>query len=467
MKIPEFAILGHPNEGKSTVVSTLSENDSVRISRIPGETVICRSFPVSIDDNEILKFTDTPGFQIPRKTLKWFKKYTGPHDDIIKTFISEHKDNVIFRDECELLKPVERGAGIIYVVDGSRPVRMEDKAEMEILRLTGKPRMAIINCKIQDQDYTSDWKNEFRKSFNSVRLFNAAQATYSQRISLLSSLKSIDQDWENILDQVIDAYKNEWIKRNRKISLIMSSFLSDSLTLHLSGNYTKESEEHIQKEKLTNKYKDKLKKSESKTLDEIRFLFKHTLYKPSLPDQSILHKDLFNKKNWQVLGLSFKQLIPTGAACGGAAGAAIDVALAGHSLGLFTAAGGLLGIGSAVLGGKKMAKTKIYGQKLGGFKIKVGPNENIQFMYVLIDRLLIYYSYLITRAHGKRESNKCEKSLTTHQTRSFSSEFTQAQRKTCNKFFLSLKKSVIGKNTEKIRESFEEMLYDFLIKMSD
>ena len=36
-KIPEFAIVGHPNEGKSSVVSTLAEDDSVRISAYPGE----------------------------------------------------------------------------------------------------------------------------------------------------------------------------------------------------------------------------------------------------------------------------------------------------------------------------------------------------------------------------------------------------------------------------------------------
>jgi len=64
MNIPEFAVLGHPNEGKSTVVSTLSEDDGVKISRVPGETVVCRSFPVLIDGKEILTFTDTPGFQV-------------------------------------------------------------------------------------------------------------------------------------------------------------------------------------------------------------------------------------------------------------------------------------------------------------------------------------------------------------------------------------------------------------------
>ena len=69
MTIPEFAILGHPNEGKSSVLSTLAEDDSVRVSPIPGETTECRSFPVIIDGREVLRFTDTPGFQNPARVL--------------------------------------------------------------------------------------------------------------------------------------------------------------------------------------------------------------------------------------------------------------------------------------------------------------------------------------------------------------------------------------------------------------
>lgn len=44
-QIPEFAILGHPNEGKSSVVSTLAENDRVRIGPFPGRLSSVRPFP--------------------------------------------------------------------------------------------------------------------------------------------------------------------------------------------------------------------------------------------------------------------------------------------------------------------------------------------------------------------------------------------------------------------------------------
>jgi len=76
--VPEFAVLGHPNEGKSSVVSTLTENDNIRISSTPGETIRSKAYSVTIDNEEIIRFVDTPGFQVPKKTLAWFKTYVGP-----------------------------------------------------------------------------------------------------------------------------------------------------------------------------------------------------------------------------------------------------------------------------------------------------------------------------------------------------------------------------------------------------
>lgn len=64
--IPVFAVIGHPNEGKSSVVATLVENDRIRISPVPGETVRAQEYPVIIDGEPCIVFVDTPGFQNPR-----------------------------------------------------------------------------------------------------------------------------------------------------------------------------------------------------------------------------------------------------------------------------------------------------------------------------------------------------------------------------------------------------------------
>ena len=62
---PTFAIVGAVNHGKSSVVSTLAENDQVHVSSMPGETVECQRFWL----RDLFVFYDTPGFQNAREAL--------------------------------------------------------------------------------------------------------------------------------------------------------------------------------------------------------------------------------------------------------------------------------------------------------------------------------------------------------------------------------------------------------------
>jgi len=402
--IPEFAILGHPNEGKSSVVSTLAEDDNVRVTPVPGETIECQTFPVVIDGREIIRLTDTPGFQNPKKTLSWMKNYRGPDHSMVEAFCANHKDDPAFSGDCELFAPVVRGAGIIYVADASRPLRNVDRAEMEILRLTGRPRMAIINSKDEENAYSEHWKGQFRKHFNSIRVFNAHKATYAERISLLESLKGIDQDWEPALETVISAFVKDWERRNIQTVEIICSMLTKCLEYSLSRSFSQTGDEGAIKEKLRGEYARAVEKLEKQAHKKIKRLFKQNIFHYDLPAHTILREDLFSKKTWQVLGLTPQQLITTAGLAGAAAGAAIDVAAAGLTFGVFMFIGGAAGAGWAAFGGgKRLARTRVGGLKLGGQKTRIGPNENVQFLYVLIDRALIFYSQVINWAHGRRD----------------------------------------------------------------
>ena len=412
-KIPAFAIVGHPNEGKSSVVSTLAENDRVRISAIPGETIVCETYPVIIDGHEIIRFIDTPGFQNPKTILKWLKRHESLSDQAIPAFIDKHINNPDMAQDCELLNPIAHGAGIIYVVDGSRPLRSVDEAEMEILRLSGAPRMAIINLKEEETRYLSQWKTAFRLHFNSIRNFNAHQATYTERISLLESLKGIDQDWIDPLSTVLSAFKKDWAYRSVRTTEVILKMLTESLEYFISKNFNEKVVEEELKNKLFDKYIRSIEKIETSAHQQIRKLYKHNIFNYDLPEHSIIHQDLFSEKTWQVLGLSQKQLTTLAAITGGTIGAAIDLATAGISFGIFTAIGGAIGAGWAALGGgRQLAGSKVGGIKLGGQQIQVGPNENIQFLYILIDRSLIFYSHIINWAHGRRDISETEKNET-------------------------------------------------------
>ena len=400
--IPEFAIIGHPNEGKSSLVSTLSEDDSVRISPYPGETVECRVFPVSIDGVDVIRFTDTPGFQAPRQTLSWFENHPGLGHERLASFIRENKGNDLFKDECELLSPLARNAGIIYVVDGARPIRNTDRAEMKILALTDLPRIAVINTKSDNAEYVKQWESAFQDYFDTVCHFNAHKASYLERINLLEQLKTIQRDNPQILENVIAAFKQEWSRRNAIAAELIISLAEHGLTHQIKAKVRNKSRTDDEKKRLQALWACDIKTMEKKAHENIRLLFKHNIFNILMPDQPLLSNDLFDSETWRVLGLSKNELATSAASLGAAAGAVFDLALAGHSLGLFAVLGGIAGGASALLGADKIGRATILGKHLGSYRIKVGPSKNIQLMYILVDRALIFYSHVINWAHGNR-----------------------------------------------------------------
>ena len=465
--IPEFAIIGHPNEGKSSVLSTLAEDDSVRVSSTPGETTVCRTFPVLIDGREMLRFTDTPGFQNPGRVLSELKKRFSESINPIKEFRVFAASIPELHDDSELLAPLERGAGIIYIVDGSRPVRNVDRAEMEILRLSGRPRMAIINCKEDEEKHLEAWKNEFRKNFNSNRRFNAHRATYSERISLLEALKSIDQDWQDTLDEVVSIFKADWQNRNNVTADIITTLLQDALTFKLHANINTTTDTEQTRQKLFTQYSEKIRFKERNSHTQIKRLFKHNIFNYELPQHSLLHEDLFDKKTWQLLGLTQKQLIIAGGLGGAAIGASLDVAALGHGLGMFTAMGSMAGALGAFLGGEKFSEqAEILGVSLGGNQIQIGPTKSIDLLFVLLNRSLLFYQYTINWAHGRRDYESLEQSESDKTPASgFTRDWPASRIKVCHAFFKSVQKT--NGNASQPREDFRKLLLEAMEEITE
>ncbi|MFW6011606.1 MAG: GTPase/DUF3482 domain-containing protein [Desulfosalsimonas sp.] len=464
-KIPVFAVLGHPNEGKSSVVATLAEDDSVPVSPTPGETRYCREYPVIIDGAEIIRFVDTPGFQSPRAAHKWIQEI-GQDNEWIQAFIIAHKNDADFAHECELLSPLADGAGIIFVVDGSRPVRNTDRVEMDILRLTGLPRMAVINTKNrQHGQYIEDWKNSARKHFNTIRIFDAHRASFSERIDLLESLKAIDPEWQEALDTVIKAFSADWNNRIDQTAAIVTELIEKALPHTAEKTVRKSSDTEQAAKELAEKYQKEIAGMESRAHERIKKLFKHNIFSWDLPPQSMANQDLFSKKTWQALGLTRNQMAWAGAGIGAGIGANADLAAGGLAFGVFTALGGVLGAGSAAWGTRKIAGTRIKGIPLGGIRIRVGPVKNHQLLYVMIDRCLIYFSHVINWAHSRRDSPAQEKSGDTAASQFLSAKWSKEQKTTAGRFFRAARKNAPA-GADQAAADFNEMIRQILKQIS-
>ncbi len=433
--MPIFAVIGHPNQGKSSVVATLVENDQIRISPRPGETVQSMSYPVSIDGRDVIAFVDTPGFQNPVQTLGWMRKFRGAESEALSAFLDEFKDDPGMAHECELLSPVRDGAGIIYVLDASRPLRQVDRAEMEILRLTGRPRMAILNCKTGEEQFLEEWKVELRKHFNMVRTFNALSATFAERMRLLESLRALEQDWERALGQVVDVFARDWRRRNAECAALACAFLRRVLDMSETAPLADPGHRAEVEARLVQRLEGAIRQEETRLHEQVCRQFRHDRRSFALPEQSVLRQDLFSRTTWTVFGLSRAKLVAAAVAAGGAAGVAVDLATLGSSLGLFATVGGAAAGLAALFQGERLVRGKLLGLGIGRRSVQVGPLDTVQWIYVLLDRFLLHYWYVIHWSHAWQGGDFLPATLDGGGKQGFTSTWSREMRGLCAEFF--------------------------------
>ena len=405
---PRFAVVGHPNKGKSSIVSALALDDTVKISDVPGTTTKQRAFPLSVDGKILYELLDTPGFQRARQVLAWLEKHDVSADkrhEVVQAFINTHRDDAKFNDEIELLSPIMDGAGIIYVVDGSKPYGEEYEAEMEILRWTGEPSMALINH-IDKSDYSQEWKRALGHYFKMVRTFNPMTTDVLQHIGILESMAQLKEEWIAPVKQSIrlfEAYHAQMIRQSAEaIAKLVSKSLSDVETLTL-GDKEAEDEE---KEALEEKYKEKLRFLENNTQKQIEKIWNHEHLQKEQALLAFDGIDLFSEEAASVFGLTRKELLITGATSGAVAGAGVDLLLLGHTLFIGGAIGAVVGGVGAYLGFNELSEVKVLGQKLGKRYLQIGPMENKNFPYILLGRAIFHAYHIATRSHALRDVEK-------------------------------------------------------------
>lgn len=408
-RIPTFAVIGRVNKGKSSIVSTLAEDDSVAIESGAGTTRECREYPVRVDGTTLLVLIDTPGFQQAPRALEWLREHevsAANRRQVVEAFVRKFAGSGDFSDECKLLQPILNGAGILYVVDGARPFRRNYEAEMEILRWTGQPRMALIN-KIGDGDYVDDWRPALDQYFSIVRMFNAHRVTFTDRLALFSAFMELHEPWRDSLREAIRHLEHEWQRRERVAAHTIARLLVDQLTYSREIALARYEQVEDYKLKLEREFHDALRARERKARIEIEKLYQHTKLERDETElqKPIFDQDLFSKSTWSLLGLSPKQLVGLGAVTGATIGGMLDAAVGGASIMAGTIVGGALGAGSALFySAQRLASIENIKKYMQGARIlRIGPHQNRNFPWVVLDRALLHYFSVRNLAHSRRE----------------------------------------------------------------
>ena len=422
--IPSFAVVGRVNMGKSAVLATLLEiddNELIRVSPTPGETTRCQIHRVVFGGRECVRFIDTPGFSQPVEAMREIQRIHGPGTPdlrAIRGFVRAGGHD--FEDEKRLLEPLLEGAGVLYVVDPAKPLRDDFLAEMEILRWTGRPRLALLNRRGSATGPDEElWKNRLGGTFNLTRTFDAHQARFEERLRLFTSLLDIEELHRPALDETIRLIEDEWRIRREEAAEAVLGFLESALTLRVSANLVErdlslESRRERNTDALTRKYFQQLAALERECSSSLLRIHRHHLLKADADPENYQGIDLESAETWSKWGLGRAQLSIAAAIAGGAAGLAVDAATGGLTHGAGAVFGALTGGAAAWFKGGSLPDLRVDlrgGLKLGSGETKalvIGPPRNPNFPWILLDGMLVRYQKMLSRAHGRRDEQRLD-----------------------------------------------------------
>ncbi|WP_191905982.1 DUF3482 domain-containing protein [Nitrincola iocasae] len=400
-----FCVVGHPNKGKSSIVSTLTENDSIQIGVESGTTRQADSFSFIADNRLLLALTDTPGFQRARQVLAWLQQQTvAPHERAarVRAFLDVAEHRQAFPDEVALLTPVMQGAGIIYVTDASGPVSASDLAEMEILRWTGQPRMAVINP-MAGSTHQDEWRQTLNQYFQWVRVFDPMSAQLDSRLQLLRAMNELaDPAQQRALKRLIQHLETRESGRLSQFAQQLAAYWCGQITLTLDAARLQSGqspEEALQQS---------LNKAEESRFQQ--WMQQCGYSRLELETQLNWVKgfnQLMDTEQWSFWGLKSKELMVVSAATGAAAGSLFDVGTGGSSLLLGAITGGILGTAGGWLVSQQQPGSRL---SIPGIKKqhKIGPVKHPNFPFVVMARSLSFLNLLWSRTHAQRDALQLE-----------------------------------------------------------
>ncbi|RKX34307.1 MAG: DUF3482 domain-containing protein [Verrucomicrobia bacterium] len=404
MSVPVFAVVGHPNKGKSSLVATLARDPSVGIGTEPGTTIQTRRFPMRVAGETLYTLVDTPGFQRARSALEWMRQNetdAASRPSVVERFVRLYSGEERFRDECELLQPIVNGAGIIYVVDGAAPYGPEYDAEMEILRWAGRPSMAVINP-IGNPRFVDSWENALGQFFKVVRVLDVMMAPFTQQLEVLKAFGQLRDDWRQPLNQAVDALIEDRNRQSDDAASVIAELIAAALSCQEIKDLPKEADARKHTAVLEEKYRGRLRQMERRARREVESIYGHIDVERREAEMEMLETDLLSKESWLAFGLKKRDLVTVGAVGGALVGGVADAALLGTSFLAGTVLGGVVGGALGYFSSDRLADIRILKQPLGGRRLRCGPTRNLQFPFVLLNRSRLHQALVAGRTHAQR-----------------------------------------------------------------
>ena len=398
---PTFVIIGKPNNGKSSMISALTFNDMVEVSKRVGTTVVKSSYSYIRDNKIVCSFYDTPGFESAKDIYRYIKEYSSQNYTnykLLQTYIREHKNEESRLKDIEILEAVLESDYIIFMVNISEKFNKNSiGAELEIINFIKKPTLVLFNQK-SDENHEKEWEEALVK--HNLHLFhkiNPLEMNFTNIMTLYTKLNSIASSENREFLESLKQTHNRHIQENIEVSSkIIANMIKKVLHFEKEYKVKKEKITSDDKEKALHAYQEEIYKIERDAKEKIAHVWGY--YQLNIKDT----REEFDSQENIELGLSRKRLMLLGIATGAGTAATLTAPTSMFDMGLTTAisstVGGTLGGVGAYILGEKFHRVVISKKKILYSVDKKAFNVTI----VLLKRALEYLYRLIKHGHANR-----------------------------------------------------------------
>lgn len=393
----DIVFVGETNDGKTTIVSSLIEDENAEIRPDPGTTREAHTHVLAnLKGEAILKVWDTPGFERTDDLQAWFVANRNFQGNLAEKFLREHEDDSQFDLDCEIMRAIAAGAIVVYVAASDRKPQSTDLKQLELIRIIGAFRIALINLR-PGRDYRKEWVEYLKREIGNVSDYSPHNANIKDRLNLLDKLAhcaNCDGGINSSIKNAREALNRDWQDRLDNLARMMVSAVFDAVrSKAVSTKSTDEAKAML---------KGKINKIETNFRNKAQELFHHRNLKIQAP---FFQSDATSTESWRLwgLGLSRGKAIRYGTIAGAVIGLAFDIPSGGLTFGIPTAIGATLGGTSAML----YAFSPISVRKAKK-RFEARAETRSQFMGALLDRMIVFSRCVLRISHAIRTEEVIE-----------------------------------------------------------
>ncbi len=139
--LPELAMVGRSNVGKSTLINALVRQKLARTSAAPGKTRLANFYRVAAENRPVFHLVDLPGYGYARGGEKSREEF----DALAAEYFGDRRERnrVSWSDEPGTKKPGSLFAGVLALVDSRHPGLDADRRAWHWLERLGVERHVV------------------------------------------------------------------------------------------------------------------------------------------------------------------------------------------------------------------------------------------------------------------------------------------------------------------------------------